>query len=220
MYIGTEGVWGRSSAHNFSRNSLGPEVDDDDGVVVVRRRGTRPGCRRGIRSPGSRTISQWREKWAADRRRARALPHALLLFGRDWKRIEQLVATKTATQIRSHAQKYFLEAQKLGLAAALPPPQPRRGAVLSPLAEQSADWPSEAWAADDAMLQVDDTIQLLPLSPDDPRFAMVYRFVGDVFGAGAPWPVEPQLQRLQGVDPVVVNTILLVLSNLQDNLFD
>lgn len=121
-------------------------------------------------------------------------------------------------QIRSHAQKYFLKAQKLGLAAALPPPQPRRGAVLSPLAashpdgdshgnaavgmgmaaapawplpatsppprmsstdfaapsgaqEQSADWPScsggpsEAWAADDAMLQVDDTIQLLSLSP-------------------------------------------------------
>lgn len=34
-------------------------------------------------------------------------------------------------QIRSHAQKYFLKAQKLGFAAALPPPHPRRGAVIA-----------------------------------------------------------------------------------------
>jgi hypothetical protein len=34
-------------------------------------------------------------------------------------------------QVRSHAQKHFLKAQKLGLGAALPPPKPRRGAVLA-----------------------------------------------------------------------------------------
>lgn len=39
----------------------------------------------------------------------------------------------------------------------------------------------------------------------DPRFALVYRFVGDVFGSGG--PVEAQLQRLRGVDPAVVDTV-------------
>ena len=34
-------------------------------------------------------------------------------------------------QVRSHAQKHYLKAQKLGLGAALPPPKPRRRAVLA-----------------------------------------------------------------------------------------
>ncbi|PWZ54330.1 Myb-like protein G [Zea mays] len=127
-------------------------------------------------------VSRPRERWTADEH-GRFL-HALLLFGRDWKRVQAFVATKTGTQIRSHAQKHFLRAdKKLGLA--VPPPDV-------------------------------ETVQL-PLSPDDLRFAQVYRFVGDVFGCGAMWPVEAQLQRLLGADPVVVDTILRVLANLQDN---
>ncbi|KAJ1261859.1 hypothetical protein BS78_09G063000 [Paspalum vaginatum] len=234
-------------------------------------------------------ITRPREKWAADEHER--FLHALLLFGRDWKSIERFVTTKTSTQIRSHAQKYFLKAQKLGLAAALPPPQLRRGAgvlasqypyyppcihpdygegdaaavgstctaapappvwpllpstppvssmdLTAPLsggARESADWaPSCATAgahhqfhhrpscgsraAADATLlppAEDEGVMQLPLSPDDPRFAQVYRFVGDVFGSGA---LEAQLQRLRGVDPAVVDTILLVLRNVEDNLF-
>ena len=56
------------------------------------------------------------------------------------------------------------------------------------------------------------------MSPDDLHFAQVYRFVGDVFGSGASGSVEAQLQRLLGADPVIVDTILRVLANLQDNL--
>ncbi|GJN35955.1 hypothetical protein PR202_gb24773 [Eleusine coracana subsp. coracana] len=208
------------------------------------------------------TISRPREKWSAEEHEW--LLHSLLMFGRDWKTIEQFVGTKTATQIRSHAQKYFIKAQKLGLAAALPPPHPRRAAIIPPpptttcfldddesaatslVAPASAaaqlqsvdDWsascsasageascnssvgspPSEeeAWLAD--CLLRDETVEF-PLSPDDLRFDEVYRFVGDVFSSVASWPVEAQLQRLHGVDPTVAETILLVLRNLQDNLF-
>ncbi|TVU17423.1 hypothetical protein EJB05_33459, partial [Eragrostis curvula] len=185
------------------------------------------------------TVSRPREKWTADEHDR--FVHALLIFGRDWKTIEQFVATKTATQIRSHAQKYFLKVHKLGLAAALPPPHPSRAAVVSKPppsscflddaaaapSQQSVDWCTfsaeacwpdhkEAWFADSCLLQ-EDTFQI-PLSPDDLRFAEVYRFVGDVFGSGTPRPVEAQLQRLHGMDPVVADTILLVLRNLQDNL--
>ncbi|TVU17378.1 hypothetical protein EJB05_33409, partial [Eragrostis curvula] len=70
----------------------------------------------------------------------------------------------------------------------------------------------------DALHHQKNTLQL-PLSPDDLRFADVYMFVGDVFGFGALAPaVEAQLQRLHGTDPVIVETILLVLRNLEDNL--
>ncbi|KAF8727086.1 hypothetical protein HU200_019590 [Digitaria exilis] len=213
-------------------------------------------------APGKKTrkpyqITRPREKWTADEHER--FLHALHRFGRDWKRIEQFVATKTATQIRSHAQKYFLKAQKLGLGAALPPPHPRRGAVIAAHAACSGHpddgnavasmaapmWPTTAappmsstdfvapsssaqqnaddWAArasagahrhhwpscgggEPSGAQGNETIQL-PLSPDDPRFALVYRFVGDVFGSGAARPVEEQLQRLRGVDPAVVDTV-------------
>ncbi|GJN35954.1 hypothetical protein PR202_gb24772 [Eleusine coracana subsp. coracana] len=215
------------------------------------------------------TISRPREKWSADEHER--FLHSLLMFGRDWKTIEQFVGTKTATQIRSHAQKHFIKAHKLGLAAAPPPPHPRRAAVLrqrsatscsvdddaaatsliAPVTRQSMDdwsascstsaagaprWPDhddsvmatpnrsvgspsseEAWYADG--LVQDGTVEL-PLSPDDLRFAEVYRFVGEIFSSNVPWPwqIETQLKRLHGMDPVVAETILLVLRNLQDNL--
>ncbi|GJN35953.1 hypothetical protein PR202_gb24771 [Eleusine coracana subsp. coracana] len=74
----------------------------------------------------------------------------------------------------------------------------------------------EAWFADG--LWRGNTVVQLPLSQDDLRFSEVNRFIADVFSSGTLWPVEAQLQRLHGVDPVVAETILLVLRNLQDNL--
>ncbi|CAN6297994.1 unnamed protein product [Urochloa humidicola] len=157
------------------------------------------------------TITRPRERWASDEH-GRFL-QALMLFGRDWKRIEVFVASKTSTQIRSHAQKYFLKAQKLGIAA--PPPQhPRRATVLAhqPPVNCPALFPG------DAMTPCDETTMIqLPLSPDDLYFAEVYSFVGDIFGSDA--PVETELQRLLGSDPIIVDTILQVLENLQQNMF-
>lgn len=135
------------------------------------------------------TITRPRQRWAADEH-GRFL-RALLRFGRDWKKVEACVATKTATQIRSHAQKHFLRAQKMAMGV---------GVRAAAAAHQGVE-----------------TVRL-PLPPEDPMFGQVYRFVGDVFGSGAPRPVEAQLRRLMGADPVVVDTILRVLHNLQDNL--
>uniref|UniRef100_A0A453EC22 Uncharacterized protein n=2 Tax=Aegilops tauschii TaxID=37682 RepID=A0A453EC22_AEGTS len=77
-------------------------------------------------SPGKKarkpyTITRPRERWCPDEHER--FLDALLRFGRDWRKIEEHVRTKTAVQIRSHAQKYFLKVQRLGLAAGLPPPQ-------------------------------------------------------------------------------------------------
>ncbi|XP_020081353.1 protein REVEILLE 8-like isoform X2 [Ananas comosus] len=63
------------------------------------------------------TITKSRDRWTAEEHER---------FGRDWKKIEDFVGTKTTIQIRSHAQKYFLKVQKIGLAAHVPPPHPKR----------------------------------------------------------------------------------------------
>ncbi|KAL5225966.1 hypothetical protein ABZP36_012605 [Zizania latifolia] len=162
------------------------------------------------------TITRPRERWSGAEH-SRFLD-ALLLFGRDWKRIQEFVGTKTAIQIRSHAQKHFLKACRFGLAGDLPLPfHPRRAgavAVKYQQQQQSLDWPCNS--SPQAFLQ-NESIPL-PISPDELGFAQVYRFVGDVFGSGAAWPVEAHLQKLRVMDPVVAETILLVLRNLEANL--
>jgi SHAQKYF class myb-like DNA-binding protein len=37
---------------------------------------------------------------------------ALKLHGKDWKKVEDFIGTRTGAQIRSHAQKYFLRIEQ------------------------------------------------------------------------------------------------------------
>lgn len=51
---------------------------------------------------GARAVHSW----------YRPLYAGLQLYGKDWKKIEALVATRNGAQIRSHAQKYFIKTKK------------------------------------------------------------------------------------------------------------
>ncbi|XP_034683621.1 protein REVEILLE 1-like [Vitis riparia] len=81
------------------------------------------------------TITKQRERWTEEEHKK--FLEALKLYGRAWRRIEEHVGTKTAVQIRSHAQKFFSKVVRETSGGntnsaepiEIPPPRPKRKPV-------------------------------------------------------------------------------------------
>ncbi|CAA0813483.1 Protein REVEILLE 1 [Striga hermonthica] len=78
------------------------------------------------------TVTKQRERWTDEEHKK--FLEALKLYGRAWRRIEEHVGTKTAVQIRSHAQKFFSKVTRETNTGEcnsvkpieIPPPRPKR----------------------------------------------------------------------------------------------
>ncbi|PHT61777.1 Protein REVEILLE 1 [Capsicum annuum] len=132
-----EGAWQGASSVNSSK------------LEIVATQEKAPTClanKNALKVRKPYTITKQREKWTEEEHQR--FLEALKLYGRAWRQIEEYVGSKTAIQIRSHAQKFFAKVARDSVndgdeslnAIDIPPPRPKKK-PLHPYPRKMVDSP-------------------------------------------------------------------------------
>ncbi|THU58861.1 hypothetical protein C4D60_Mb03t18930 [Musa balbisiana] len=140
------------------------------------------------------TITKSRDRWTAEEHER--FLDALLLFGRDWKKIEEFVGTKTTIQIVSVDCLY----------------------ASSRILPACSVWDNTSNDINYTSSEATSLPACYTIRPDIEDFAQVYTFIGSMFDPNITWRPELFFEKLQDVDPVTAKIILILMRNLAVNL--
>ncbi|WZZ29738.1 hypothetical protein YC2023_013139 [Brassica napus] len=197
---------------SLSRNPTSAEAPPSTDAVAE-------GSSKKVRKPY--TITKSRESWTEEEHdkflEALQLSMVVLfVFGRDWKKIEDFVGSKTVIQV-----------QKNGTLAHVPPPRPKRKAAhpypqkasknadIGPLNVSSPS--TSGMGSSSRTISGSEIVAKQPMVvlQGVPDFAEVYSFIGSVFD---PETRLDHVEKLKEMDPINFETVLLLTRNLTVNL--
>ncbi|QDZ24969.1 putative Myb transcription factor [Chloropicon primus] len=125
------------AAHNNNNNNSSSSEAKAEKKGETNPATTQPPQQQQQQQPKTRkpyVITKQRERWTPEEHKR--FLEALQIFGRQWRKIEEYIGTKTAVQIRSHAQKFFTKIERenklsdgkgSGIGQIyIPPPRPKR----------------------------------------------------------------------------------------------
>ena len=92
---------------NISKNNNSPNYISDEYLNITDKKNSNNDQENDINNNSQFHIGRWTEE------EHRKFIDGILEYGNEWKKVQQIIKTRSSTQARSHAQKFFLRVKKV-----------------------------------------------------------------------------------------------------------